>query len=309
MARIRSVKPEFFTSETVAQLTVHARLTFIGLWTHVDDAGRALDNPRLLKAAVWPLDDDVRPEDVARHLDEFAKLGLICRYSVDSRRYLHVVNWDEHQQPKNPSKPKYPACPKQDHGGDGPGEALPPDYPSPTPDVGEDGESPSPPRARARSREQGAGSRGSASRVASATATPAATVTPIPTAQTFVAAYVDAYRGRTGHDPPSRVKGQLARELRTLLADGIPVEHVRAGFVEWFERDQHPSTLASFVEVEARGGQPRSRASPLARARTEDAKLARWAQRLEGGADGDPDRMAADRGQARGQLPRPGPAG
>jgi hypothetical protein len=159
MARIRSVKPEFFTSETIAALTVQARLTFIGLWTYADDAGRAIDNPKLLKAAVWPLDDDVTAGQVAGHLDEFERANLICRYSVDGKRYLHIVNWDEHQQPKNPSKPKYPACPKQVHGGDPPGESLSPDYPSPTPAVGENGDRDGLPRARARSREQGAGDR------------------------------------------------------------------------------------------------------------------------------------------------------
>src|SRR6266704_6234978 len=151
MARIRSIKPEFFTSETVAGLSVHARLTFIGLWTYADDAGRALDNPRLIKAAVWPLDDDVSAGDITRHLDELAKSGRLCRYVLDGKRYLHFPTWDEHQKPKNPSDPKHPACPKQTHGGDDPGDALPQPYPSPTPAQGQAEGSPSLPPARARS--------------------------------------------------------------------------------------------------------------------------------------------------------------
>jgi hypothetical protein len=159
LARIRSVKPEFFTSETIAALSVPARLTFVGLWTHADDYGRALDNPKLLKAAVWPLDDDVSAGQVAAHLDEFGRAGLVCRYQVGGKRYLHVTAWSEHQRPKNPAAERIPACPKPSHGGDDPGDGLPQEDPSPTPALPQDGDRPSPPRARARSREQVAGSR------------------------------------------------------------------------------------------------------------------------------------------------------
>lgn len=41
MAKIRSIKPDFFTSEDVSALPLRARLTWIGLWTHCDDHGRA----------------------------------------------------------------------------------------------------------------------------------------------------------------------------------------------------------------------------------------------------------------------------
>jgi hypothetical protein len=33
MARIRSIKPEFFTSLTIGSLSERARLAFIGIWT------------------------------------------------------------------------------------------------------------------------------------------------------------------------------------------------------------------------------------------------------------------------------------
>ena len=52
MGRIRSIKPEFFTSEVVAELPLSTRLTFIGLWTYVDDNGVGLDNELLVTAAL-----------------------------------------------------------------------------------------------------------------------------------------------------------------------------------------------------------------------------------------------------------------
>ena len=39
MARIRTVKPEFWTSEQVAECTPIARLAFIGIWNFCDDNG------------------------------------------------------------------------------------------------------------------------------------------------------------------------------------------------------------------------------------------------------------------------------
>lgn len=140
----------------------------------------------------------------------------------------------------------------------------------------------------------------------SADANPA-TVAVIPTAQTLVAAYVDAYRSRAGHDPPSRVKGQLARELSRLIGDGLPTDAIKAGLVAWFERDQHPSTLASFVEVEARGGTPRTRPTRAQQQRDQMTEthhaLQAWA---EGGDSNGQDPMGRHRRPAQRELPRSG---
>lgn len=116
MARIRTIKPSFFTSEDVAELSFRARLTWIGLWTHCDDEGRAKDNVKLIKAAVWPL-DDVSFEDVEADLAELAERGRIVRYEVDGRRYLEVVNWRAHQKINRPSPSKFPPPPTT-HGDD-----------------------------------------------------------------------------------------------------------------------------------------------------------------------------------------------
>jgi len=107
VARIRTIKPEFFTSLTVASLSLHARLTFIGLWTHVDDEGRCVDDARLVKAAVWPLDDRVSA-DVETDLKELSESSLIARYKVGDRSFLAVTGWREHQRINRPTKSKLP---------------------------------------------------------------------------------------------------------------------------------------------------------------------------------------------------------
>lgn len=110
MARIRTIKPEFFTSETIAALPLSARLTFIGLWTHVDDYGVCLGNERLIHAAVWPLEEDPR-ESLARTREDIAslsELGLVTLYHHSDKRYLHVTGWAEHQKVDRPGRRRLP---------------------------------------------------------------------------------------------------------------------------------------------------------------------------------------------------------
>lgn len=115
MARIRTIKPEFFTSPTVAGLTVRARLTFIGLWTYVDDKGRGYDDARLVKAAVWPLDDDVTAPDVEDDLCELEKAGVVERWvdSKSSRSLLRVRSFGEHQRINRPTESRLPPSPQE----------------------------------------------------------------------------------------------------------------------------------------------------------------------------------------------------
>jgi hypothetical protein len=109
VARIRTIKPEFFTSLTIADLpNLEARLTFVGLWTHVDDDGRCVDEPRLVRAAIWPLDDRLAA-DVDADLRALHEASLIRRYEVAGRRYLAVTNWKEHQRIDKPKPSKLPA--------------------------------------------------------------------------------------------------------------------------------------------------------------------------------------------------------
>lgn len=110
MARIRTIKPEFFTSEVLSECSVSARLLFVGLFTHADDQGRAVDNSRLIRAAVFPL-DDFTLSDIDGWLDELAARRLIIRYTAEDRRYLVIRSWKEHQYVNRPSASKLPAPP------------------------------------------------------------------------------------------------------------------------------------------------------------------------------------------------------
>lgn len=109
MARIRTIKPAFFRSDDVRGLSYRARLTWIGLWTYVDDDGRGRDDARIIKGELWALEDDVTWQDVEQDLTELSRSLHVVRYEVSGRRYLHIPTWKEHQVISRPTPSKFPA--------------------------------------------------------------------------------------------------------------------------------------------------------------------------------------------------------
>lgn len=97
MARIRTLKPDFFRSRSLARVPVAARLTFQGLWCEADDHGRGIADDRLLCGVLWALDDDITPPVVADHLTKLAETGHIRLYEVDGEAYYEIVGWEKHQ--------------------------------------------------------------------------------------------------------------------------------------------------------------------------------------------------------------------
>jgi hypothetical protein len=114
--RAGEVKPEFFTSLPVASVSIGARLTFVGLWTYCDDDGRAVYEPRLLKAALWPLDDAITVGSVADHVRELIQAGLVFLYEARGRRYIAVKSFAEHQKVEKKRPSKLPPPPPREVG-------------------------------------------------------------------------------------------------------------------------------------------------------------------------------------------------
>ncbi|MFF8577296.1 hypothetical protein ACF05R_01080 [Streptomyces albidoflavus] len=113
MARIRTIKPEAFTSESLAEVTVEAERTFFGLLTQADDHGRHRDNAAIVAGLLWPLRAEHTSVHVEDDLHQLANADLICRYTgCDGRRYLHIVTWSGHQKIDKPSQSRLPSCPQ-----------------------------------------------------------------------------------------------------------------------------------------------------------------------------------------------------
>lgn len=111
MARIRTIKPEAFVSESLAEVSVDAERTFFGLLTQADDHGRHRDNAAIIAGLLWPLRAEHTSVHVEDDLHQLANAGLICRYTgCDGRRYLHIVTWSAHQKIDKPSQSRLPSC-------------------------------------------------------------------------------------------------------------------------------------------------------------------------------------------------------
>lgn len=107
MARIRTIKPDFWTDDKLTECSLSARLLFIGTWNFADDAGNLDRSPKQIKARVFPVDNiDCEPL-----LRELITQGLLTEYSVDGKKYLHVQGFAKHQVINRPSAP---TCPEYD---------------------------------------------------------------------------------------------------------------------------------------------------------------------------------------------------
>ena len=98
MARIRTVKPEFFKhhdlykAEKESELPL--RLGFQGLWLCADKEGRFKWRPTSLKLDILPF-DDLDFEDV---LIELAIAGFIVKYEVVGKHYGYIPSFRDHQR-------------------------------------------------------------------------------------------------------------------------------------------------------------------------------------------------------------------
>lgn len=110
MARIRSIKPDAFTSLSLSEVERGIRWTFAGLWTHCDDEGRAEWEPRLLKAALYPVDDDITAADIDHDMKALESIGAVCFYAVGGKNYFHIPSFSEHQHPNRKVPSRLPKC-------------------------------------------------------------------------------------------------------------------------------------------------------------------------------------------------------
>lgn len=117
--RIRTIKPAFFRSQDVADMPYRQRITFIGLWLFSDDEGRSKDEPKILFAELYALEDDVTWRDVDDDLRQLDAGGQITRYEADGGRYIQVLKWGSHQVISRATESKFPAPP--DYSVSGPG--------------------------------------------------------------------------------------------------------------------------------------------------------------------------------------------
>lgn len=116
MARNRTIKPEFWTSEQVVSCSTTARLLFIGMWNFCDDYGIHPASTVRLKMEVFPA-DDINDQGVRSLIGELIHSGLIREYEVEGQSYWIVTGWRHQKIEKKYGR--YPAPPFVDHASNG----------------------------------------------------------------------------------------------------------------------------------------------------------------------------------------------
>lgn len=265
IARIRTIKPEAFASESLAMVSLSAERTFFGLLTQADDHGRFRDQAAVIAGLLWSLRPDHGPLGVEDDLSQLHETGLICRYEGgDGKRYLHIVTFARHQKINRPSGVRHPDCPRHDLG------LVPEPAPRAQGDLPEASVSPHGAGAASRSVEENAGQNmcsepsspthgglgeGSGSphdpdlgpRIMDLGSVPSGGASAPAPATVSAKVLIGEYVAACAERPPSSFLGHLGREVRTLLAEGINPDHIRAALVRQRTKGVHPTTLPSLV--------------------------------------------------------------
>jgi len=105
MARIRTIKPEFWRNEELSSVSAEAALLAIGLLNHADDEGCFNSNPKLVESDVFPLRE--LSVTVPLLLQELANIGFVELFTgTNGKKYGLVVKFLKHQKISKPSPSK-----------------------------------------------------------------------------------------------------------------------------------------------------------------------------------------------------------
>lgn len=98
MARIRSIKPEFWDDEHLSSLPMACRLFYIGCWTFADDQGVFKANPSFLKSRIFPFDDDLSVKQVKEWLEMLEEARMIIPFTYERNSLYVIRTFSEHQK-------------------------------------------------------------------------------------------------------------------------------------------------------------------------------------------------------------------
>lgn len=113
MARIRQIKPEFWSSPSTASASAVARLLFIAMWNWADDSGHGTANLKELEGFAFPHDDVVelsggKCRNFRHCVAEVSGCFGVVFYNVRGRLYYEIPSWANHQRNERLAKGKFP---------------------------------------------------------------------------------------------------------------------------------------------------------------------------------------------------------
>lgn len=110
MPRRRLLDPGFWSDPRVAKLTFLERLVFLGCVSMADDEGRLLASPRLLRAQIFPYDQEISDEEIKGVRDRIVQTNPnVVLYEVDGTEYMAFTKWERYQKPPHKKSSIFPA--------------------------------------------------------------------------------------------------------------------------------------------------------------------------------------------------------
>lgn len=109
MARIRTIKPEFFTSPDTAKASIEARLFYIALWCWADDWGIGEANFNQLLGFAFPEEDQRERKEIQSLCKEVANTYGTVFYENAGRYFYAIPAWEDHQKTQRRSKRRNPS--------------------------------------------------------------------------------------------------------------------------------------------------------------------------------------------------------
>src|SRR5690606_35012940 len=98
MARIRTVKPDFWTDEKIGSLRRDIRLLYIGLWNLSDDRGVIKANPSFIKGQLFSYDEDLRVGTIKEWLDALENGRMLIPFTFNGESYYIIRTFLLHQK-------------------------------------------------------------------------------------------------------------------------------------------------------------------------------------------------------------------
>lgn len=98
MARIRTIKPEFWEDEKIGKLPIPCRLFFIGCWNFADDNGIIRASASYLKSRIFPYDDNLRITEVQKYIDALLNARMLVPIIHEGESYYVIRTFRSHQK-------------------------------------------------------------------------------------------------------------------------------------------------------------------------------------------------------------------
>jgi hypothetical protein len=106
------IDPDFWTDEKLGLCKRDERLFFMGLISNADDEGRGRGNIKLLKATIFPYDDDIKTKDVEQMACSLMEKGMALFYVIDGQEFYCLPNFTKHQTINKPTASNIPEMPE-----------------------------------------------------------------------------------------------------------------------------------------------------------------------------------------------------